>query len=122
MSARTRVGLCIVVQAVGLAFSGLGVAGAEPSAGCRDLAARFANAAAQLDTRSLADLLTCVSAEIQNRTPGPAPAPPTGSLEATQPAPAPAQPTPPPRVSEWGAWPAPAPWGGNWPPAAPWDR
>ena len=122
MSARTRVSLCFVAPALGLAFLGPGVAGAEPSAGCRALAARFANAAAELHTSSLAGLITCVSAEIQDRAGGPAVTPPPGFPEATQPVPAPAQATPTPGPSERGAWPPPAPWGGDWPAAAPWDR
>lgn len=120
MSARTRVSLCFVAPALGLAILGQGVAAAEPSAGCRGLAARFANAAAELNTSSLAGLITCVSAEIQDRTGGPAVTPPPGFPEATQPAPA--QATPNPGTSERGAWPPPAPWGGDWPAAAPWDR
>ena len=122
MRARSRVSLSIIVAALGLGLSGMDPAGAEPSAVCRDLAVRFANAAAQLDTRSLAGLITCVSAEMQDRTGGPAPAPPVVSPEVPQPTPAAAQSPPPPPNSERGAWPPVAPWGGDWPPAAPWDR
>lgn len=122
MSTRTRVSIFVIVPALSLWFSGPGPASAEPSAECRDLAVRFANAAAGLDMTSLAGLMACVSAEIQNRTGGTAPAPPPGPPQEAPPVPAPAQPPSPPPTRERGQWPAPAPWGGAWPQAAPWDR
>lgn len=122
LSTRVRIYIAVVVPALNLGFLALDPASAAPSAECRDLAARFASAAAELDLGSLAGLLTCVSAEIQDRTGGPAPAPPPRPDEDAPPIPAPAQPPSPSPPRERGQWPPPAPWGGEWPPAAPWDR
>jgi len=126
MCTRPRVRICVIVLAVGLWFSGLGPANAEPSARCRDLAARFANGAAELDPGALAVLITCVSVELQDRTGGPALAPPPSPPEvAPPPPPEPTPPTPPPpppppppsgRISAFRqTWPQTAPWGGEWP-------
>lgn len=119
MSTRPRVRICIIVLVLGLWLSGLGSAGAELSAECRDLAARFAKAGAELDLRALAALMTCVSAEIQDRTGGTAPAPPPSPPEEAPPAPAPAQPMWPPPTSQRAQWPPSAPWGGPWPSVGP---
>ena len=81
MGTRIRVSICVIIPALGLWVSALGPAHAEPSAECRDLAARFATAAAALDLPSLAGLMTCVSAEIQDRAGGTGPAPPPRSPE-----------------------------------------
>ena len=113
MGTRIRVSICVIIPALGLWVSALGPAHAEPSAECRDLAARFANAAAALDLPSLAGLMTCVSTEIQDRAGGTGPAPPPRSSEDAP---------PPLPTRERDQWPPPAPWGGAWPPAAPWDR
>jgi hypothetical protein len=112
MSTRTRVRFCAIVVALGLWVSGLGLASAEPSAGCRALATRFANTAAELDLGDLAGLITCVSVEMQDRTGDPAVAPLPSSS---------APPSSPP-ISERGQWPPPAPWGGPWPGIGPSDR
>jgi hypothetical protein len=122
MRTKARVSIYVIVPVLGLWVSGFDPASAEPSAECRDLAAQFAKAAAELDLRSLAGLMTCVSAELQDRAGGPAPAPSPRSPEDPPPDPAPAKPTSPPPTRERDQWPAPAPWGGAWPPAAPWDR
>lgn len=113
VSTRPRVRRCVVVLTVGLWFSGLGPASAEPSAECRDLATRFANAAAEVDLSELAVLMTCVSAEMQDRTGGPVVAPLPGS---------PAPPPAPPMTNERGQWPPSAPWGAPWPSGGPSDR
>ena len=112
-STRSRVRICVIVLVVGLWFSGLGPASAEPSAECRDLATRFGNAAAELDSRALAGLMTCVSAEMQDRMGGPAAAPPPAS-PALRPS--------PPQTSDRGQWPPSAPWGSPWPGVGPSDR
>ena len=110
MSTWPRVRISVIVLALGLWLSGVGPASAEPSAGCRELAARFANGAAELDLSGLASLVTCVSAEMQGRTGGPVAAPPP-----EPPAPPPSQPS----SSFRETWPAPAPWGGG-PWGGPW--
>lgn len=113
LSTRTRVSICVIVPALGLWVSEFNPAHAEPSAECRNLATSFANAAADLDLRSLAGLMACVSAEIQDRAGGTVPAPPPQSPEDAP---------PPPPTRERDQWPPPAPWGGAWPPVPPWDR
>ena len=85
MGTRIRVSICVIIPALGLWVSALGPAHAEPSAECRDLAARFATAAAALDLPSLAGLMACVSAEIQDRAGGTGPAPPPRSPEDAPP-------------------------------------
>ncbi len=97
-----------------------GSARAEPSAECRDLAARFATAAAALDLGALAGLMMCVSTEIQGRMGGTAlPPPPSPPEVAPPPPPTPLPSLPPPPASERisafrPTWPASAPWGGEW--------
>jgi hypothetical protein len=105
-----RIRLGGLALALGLWVSGLGSASAEPSAGCRDLAAHFATAAAELDLGALAGLMTCVSAEMQDRTGAPVVTSPRGS---------PASPSAP-RTGDRGEWPPPPPWGSPWPSVAPW--
>jgi len=100
----------VVVLAFGLWMAAPAPASAEPSAGCRDLAARFAAVAAELDLRALAGLMTCVSAEMQDRTGGSAAAPAPG---------VPAPPPSPPSTRDYGNWPQSAPWGQPWPPIGP---
>jgi len=98
-----------VVLVLGLCVSAPGPATAEPSAVCRDLAARFATAATELDLQALAGLMTCVSAEMQDR---------TGSPMVIAPPP----PSPRPREpGEWppSQWPPSSPWGSPWPPIGP---
>lgn len=128
MRTRPRVCVCGLVLALGLWLAGLGPARAEPSAECRDLAARFANAAAALDAGALAALITCVSGELQDRTGGRALAPPPSPPEVTPPPPSPASPpevappAPPPsgRISAFReTWPQNAPWGSPWPTVEP---
>jgi len=124
---RPRVRVCGLVLALGLWLSGLGSASAEPSAECRDLAARFANAPAELDLGALAGLMTCVGAEMQDRTGGRALPPPPRPPEpvppspppAPPPSPAPAPPPSPPPSSFREAWPPSAPWGSPWPSVGP---
>ena len=118
-SMRPRVRICVIVLAVGLWFSGLGPASAESSAECRDLAAQFANAAAALDLGALAGLITYVSVELQDRTGGPALAPPPRPPESIPPSPPPAPPPSPPPSSFREAWPPSAPWGQAWPTVDP---
>jgi len=122
MGSRTRASIYVVIPVLGLWVSGFAPASAEPSAGCRDLAARFATAAAELDLRSLAGLMTCVSAEMEDRTGGPALLPPPYPPEDAPPDAVPAPAPEPQPTRQRDQWPAPAPWGGAWPPAAPWDR
>ncbi len=124
MRLRTRVRLhaASVGAALSLVFLGRGPGLAASPTECRDLAARFAEAPADLDLQSLAGLLTCVSAEIQDRAggpPSPTPSPPEEAPAPTQ-TPAPPQASPPPRARD--QWPPPVPWGGDWPPASPWER
>ena len=117
MRPRPRVCICGLALALGLWVASLGPARAEPSAECRDLAARFANAAAALDAGALAALITCVSGELQDRTGGRALAPPPSPPEV-----APPPPPPPPsgRISAFReTWPQSAPWGGEWPGVEP---
>ena len=68
---RPRVRLCLVALVFGPWLSVPAPALADPSAVCRDLAARFATAATELDLQALAGLMTCISAEMQDRTGGP---------------------------------------------------
>ncbi len=101
-----RVRLCVVALAFGLWLSVPAPAFADPSAVCRDLAARFATAATELDLQALAGLMTCISAEMQDRTGGPIVVPPSG---------VPAPPLPP-RSQQSGGWPS-----SQWPPSPSWD-
>ena len=122
MSTRPRVSICGLVLALGVWLSGVDPASAEPSVECRDLAVRFATASAELDPGALAGLIMCVSAELQDRTGGPAlaPPPPPPAFVPPSPPPAPLPPPPPPqssgRMSSFRqTWPQSAPWGGEWP-------
>ena len=111
---------CVTVLALGLWLAAPAPASAEPSAECRDFAARFATAATELDLQALAGLMMCVSAEMQDRTGGPIVSPPPGFL---------APPALPPRAREPGEWsqsqwsqspsPSSPPWGPSWPPIGP---
>ncbi len=109
MGRRPWVRLCGVVLVLGLSLSSPGPVYAEPSAVCRDLAARFATAATELDLQALAGLMTCVSAEMQDRTGGPMVVPP------------PPPPAPTRGPGEWppSQWPPSSPWGSPWPPVGP---
>jgi hypothetical protein len=120
MGTRPWARLYVVVLALGLWLAAPPLAIAEPSAACRELAARFATAATELDLQALAGLMTCLSAEMQDRTGGPIVVPPAGS---------PAPPPVPPRAGEPGEWqqsqwpqsqwPPSPPWGPSWPPTGP---
>jgi hypothetical protein len=105
--------LCVCVLALGLWLAAPAPAIAEPSAECRDLAARFASAPGELDLQALAGLMTCLSAEMKDR---------TGGLIVVSP-PRPPAPLLPPRAGEpeeWAPsqWPA-SSWGPSWPPVGP---
>ena len=117
MSTRSRVSICGLGLTLGLWLSGVGSASAEPSAQCRDLAARFANTAAELDLGALAGLITCVSLELQDRTGGATLTPPPRPPESIPPSPPPAPPPSPGNFRE--AWPPSAPWGSPWPSVGP---
>lgn len=110
MCPRTWVRIGLIVLALGLWLSDVGSVSAEPSAECRDLAARFANGAAGLDLGALADLMACVSAEMQGRTGAPTAMPPPVSV---------APPPVPPPTGERDQWPQSAPWGSPWPSEGP---
>jgi hypothetical protein len=120
MGTRPWARLCVVVLALGLWLAAPAPAIAEPSAECRDLAARFATAATELDLQALAGLMMCLSAEMQDRT--------GGSIGISPPG-FPAPPPSPPRAREPGEWspsqwppsqpPPSPPWGPSWPPMGP---
>jgi hypothetical protein len=118
-----RLGICSAVVILCLGPWRIGLAEAEPSDACRDLANRFSEASEELDLNSLASLIICVTAEIQERAPvasnSPQPVPPQ---EAAPPPPAPAEQVSPPQRQDWGAWPSPAPWAVYPPQSSPWDR
>ena len=127
MRVRVRVSACSLVITLGLASWGIDIVAAEPSAFCRDLAARFATAPAQLDARSLARLGACVLTEIEERADGTVP--PTRPSEGAAPSPPPAVVLPPPAPSDdtqspvtrqYGDWPLPAAWTESWPSPKPW--
>jgi hypothetical protein len=129
MCSRVRVRAFSLVVVLGLVSWGLDMAAAEPSALCRDVAAGFATAPAQLDARSLARLGTCVMTEIEDR--AGAAEPSTGPSESTPPLPSPAMVLPPVAPSEatqsalrprYGDWPLPAAWMEDWPSPGPWQR
>lgn len=111
--ARTRSCIRIVSHAVAIGLWSLGAApaNAEPSADCRALAAQFADAADALDLTALAGLVTCVSAEMQTRTVGTAPVPPSSPPTSA--------PVPTPSSAFRQTWPPSAPWGGEWPGGGP---
>ena len=129
MCIRVRVSACALVVILGLASWGIDIAAAEPSAFCRDVAAGFATAPAQLDARFLARLGTCVMTEIEDR--AGAAEPSTGPSEGPAPLPSPAVVLPPPAPSDvtqsalsprYGDWPLPAVWMEDWPSPGPWQR
>ncbi len=95
---------------------------ADVSDACRGLSGRFANAAEEMGTRSLAALLLCVSKEIGQRVGVAMATPPETAPPAVEEAPAPSPesqaPTTPPN-KPYGDWPQPAPWGGGWPQGEP---
>ena len=125
MRQTARFGICSSIVFFCLAFWMVGLANAEMSDVCRDLAARFADPSQQLDLNSLASLLACVTTELQDRVVA-APIPPQPVRQVAPPPPppppAPEQQTPPPPRQEWGAWPSPAPWGVYPPQSSPWDK
>jgi hypothetical protein len=105
---RTWVRICAILLVLGLWLSGLRPVSAEPSAACRALAVRFADAAAGLDLKGLAELMRCLSVEMQDLTGGPEGARPAESAQ------------PPPRpTGDRGQWPASPPWGSPWPSEGP---
>lgn len=110
MGTRPWVRMGVVVLPLALWLSAPAPASAEPSAACRDLAARFATGAAELDLGALAGLMTCVSAEMGAR---------TGSAAGAPPSESPAPPPSPPVAREYGEWPASTPWGPSGPPIGP---
>lgn len=83
-----------------------GVAGADPSQYCRDLALRFGTAPAQMDADALATLGTCVMTAIQERS-----NPPSQPDPSAQPQGAAAE--SPVDSPGWGQWSSPAPWSDN---------
>jgi hypothetical protein len=127
MCLRVRASACSLVAILGLASWGIDIVAAEPSASCRDLAAGFATTPAQLDTRSLARLGTCVIMEIEERagatepstrpSEGAAPSPPPAVV---LPPPAPGDATQTPLTPQYGDWPLPAAWTESWPSPKPW--
>ena len=127
MCIRVRVSACALVVVLGLASWDIDIVAAEPSAFCRDAAAGFATAPAQLDARSLARLGTCVMTEIEDR--AGATEPSAGPVEGAAASPSPALFLPPPAPSEatqsslthrYGDWPLPAAWMEDWPSPTPW--
>ena len=127
MCRRVHVSACALVIVLGLASWEIDIVAAEPSAFCRDVAAGFATAPAQLDARSLARLGTCVMTEIEDR--AGATEPSTGPSEGTALSPSPAVVLPPPAPSDvtqsplrprYGDWPLPAAWMEDWPSPTPW--
>jgi hypothetical protein len=121
-----RLSACSLFVFLGLASWAVDVAAAEPSESCRDLAARFATAPAQLDAKSLAKLGGCITNELGERAGAvEPPTPPEGA--APPPPPEPAVPPPAPGVGtssplarRYGDWPLPAPWTEYWPSPNPW--
>ena len=127
MCTRDRVRACALVVVLGLASWDIDIVAAEPSASCRDVAAGFATAPAQLDARSLARLGTCVMTEIEAR--AGATEPSAGPSEGAAPSPSPAVVLTPPASSDatqsplrprYGDWPLPAAWVEAWPSPTPW--
>jgi hypothetical protein len=127
MCLRVRVSACSLVIILGVACWGIDIVAAEPSTFCRDLAAGFATAPAQLDVRSLATLGACVLTEIEERadaterptspSEGAAPSPPP---VVVLPPPAPSDATQSPMTHQYGDWPLPATWTESWPSPKPW--
>jgi hypothetical protein len=117
-----RLGICSAVVILCLGSWGVGLADAEPSDACRDLANRFSEASEDLDLISLTSLITCVTTEIQERLPVANSTPQPVPQEAVPPPPAPAQQTLLPSRQDWGAWPSPAPWSVSPPQSSPWDK
>ena len=127
MCLRVRVSACSLVIILGVACWGIDIVAAEPSTFCRDLAAGFAAAPAQLDARSLARLGTCVMAEIADRAGATEPSarPSEGIVLSPSPAvvlppPAPSDATQSPLIRRYGDWPLPAAWMENWPSPKSW--
>lgn len=128
MCTKVRISACSLVIILGLAFSGMDIVAAEPSTFCRDLAAGFGTAPAELGARSLARLGTCVMSEIEERasaieastgpSEGNAPSPLSAAV-LTPPAPNDAT-TQSPWTHRYGDWPPPAAWIADWPSATPW--
>ena len=117
-----RIRISIALVALWLAAWGADPAHADPSDACRDLAARFANSAEQFGLGSLASLIACVTAEIQDRAGDAESAPPPTPRQdtSTPPAPEPQAATPPAR--EWGSWPLRAPWAFSPSETSSWDK
>jgi hypothetical protein len=107
--------------ALGLFGLGGGPVGAEPSEACRGLAARFASAPEELDSRSLAVLVLCASAEFGERMGVSEVAPPSSPQAEPAPAPVPEPPAAPPPRRMYGEWPQPSPWSESWPRSS-WDQ
>ena len=127
MRTAMRLSACSVCVLLGLPSWGFDAATAEPSAFCRDLAARFASSQMHLDVRSLARLGTCVTTELGEvaGTAEPSTAPPGGTSSPSLPVEVLPPPTsgggigsPLPR--QFGAWPLSAAWIEHWPWSNPW--
>jgi hypothetical protein len=122
MDFRARVFPWAFVVILALTSWGIDPASAEVTAACRDLAALFGTAPAQLDARSLASLGSCVITEIGDR--AGATEPSKALPDAMAPSPPPALPLSPPAPittvpsalsRRYGEWPPPAPWTDDWP-------
>ena len=127
MCRRVHVRACALVVVLGLASWDIDIVAAEPSSSCRDVAAGFATAPAQLDARSLARLGTCVMTEIEDR--AGATEPSARPSEGTAPFAFSGGGSPPPAPSDatqsllrprYGDWPLPAAWMEDWPSPTPW--
>jgi hypothetical protein len=117
----TRIGVSVVLVGLSLFALGVGSVDAEPSAACRDLAAQFGSAPAQLDARSLAALMLCVSSEVGDRLGAPRIAPASSPGVEPSSAPPPEQQSTPAPRKMYGDWPQPSPWGESWPKSS-WDQ
>ncbi len=89
MRTGARIRISLALAALWLTAWGADPAHAGPSDACRDLAARFANSAEQFSLGSLASLIACVTAEIQDRAGGAENPPPPAPQQDTSPPPAP---------------------------------
>jgi hypothetical protein len=121
---RTGAGIRIslALAALWLTAWGADLAHAGPSDACRDLAAHFANSAEQFGLGSLASLITCVTAEIQDRAGDAESVPPSAPQQDTSPLPAPELQAATPPAREWGAWPLRAPWTFSSSETSSWDK
>lgn len=107
---------CVLVTGLWLAVFEAGVATADPSPACRNLAMWFGTRPAELDTNSLTALGTCVMEEIQARAASQEPTPPPEAQGDSPPSQG-----PPPEETGWGPWAAPPPWSDDQSKPTPWD-